>query len=74
MHFLIVLYIIISGLALAGGWFYLFYTLAKALRDLLLSVQDKPMEEQRTIIDSAFETWRGDNEQIDDVCMIGVRI
>lgn len=29
MHFLIVLYIIISGLALAGGWFYLFFTLAK---------------------------------------------
>ena len=47
---------------------------AKALRELLLSVQNKTMEEQHSIIDEAFEDWRGDNEQIDDVCMIGVRI
>ncbi len=47
---------------------------AKAFRDLLLSIQDKSMEEQKTIIDEAFETWRGNLEQIDDVCVIGVRV
>jgi serine phosphatase RsbU (regulator of sigma subunit)/Tfp pilus assembly protein PilF len=47
---------------------------AKAFRELLLSVQDQNMEEQKTIIDNAFETWRGNLEQIDDVCVIGVRI
>ncbi|TXB64798.1 tetratricopeptide repeat protein [Vicingus serpentipes] len=47
---------------------------AKAFRELLLSSQDSPMEEQRTIIDNAFENWRGNLEQIDDVCVIGVRI
>jgi serine phosphatase RsbU (regulator of sigma subunit)/Tfp pilus assembly protein PilF len=47
---------------------------AKAFRELLLSIQEKPMEEQKTIIDEAFEYWRGDLEQIDDVCVIGVRV
>jgi len=47
---------------------------AKAFRDLLLSIQDKAMEEQKKSIDEAFETWKGDLEQIDDVCVIGVRV
>ena len=42
-------------------------------KTLLLSIQDKSMEEQKNIIDKAFENWRGDLEQIDDVCVIGVR-
>lgn len=44
------------------------------LRKLLLSIQDKPMEKQRLLLDQSFESWRGDLEQIDDVCIIGVRI
>jgi serine phosphatase RsbU (regulator of sigma subunit) len=47
---------------------------AKAFRELLLSIQDKSMEEQKKTIDEAFEVWRGDLEQIDDVCVIGVRV
>ncbi|TXB64797.1 tetratricopeptide repeat protein [Vicingus serpentipes] len=47
---------------------------AKAFRELLLSIQETPMEEQKTKIDNAFENWRGNLEQIDDVCVIGVRI
>ena len=46
----------------------------RAFRDLLLSIQDKSMEEQKTKIEEVFETWRGSLEQIDDVCIIGVRI
>lgn len=46
----------------------------KEFRSLLLSIQDKPMEEQRRLIDEVFESWRGSLEQIDDVCVIGVRI
>ncbi len=42
-------------------------------KNLLLSVQDKSMEEQKTILDTTFETWRGTNEQIDDVCVVGIR-
>ena len=47
---------------------------SKAFRELLISIQEKTMEEQRILIDEAFETWKGNLEQIDDVCVIGVRI
>ncbi|MBL4593745.1 MAG: tetratricopeptide repeat protein [Flavobacteriales bacterium] len=47
---------------------------SNAFRELLLSIQDKAMEDQKTIIDDTFETWKGSLEQIDDVCVIGVRI
>ena len=47
---------------------------SKAFRELLLSIQDKPMEEQKTSIDDTFETWKSDLEQVDDVCVIGVRV
>jgi serine phosphatase RsbU (regulator of sigma subunit) len=47
---------------------------SRAFRELLLSIQDKAMEEQKTMIDEAFNSWKGDLEQIDDVCVIGVRI
>jgi serine phosphatase RsbU (regulator of sigma subunit)/Tfp pilus assembly protein PilF len=47
---------------------------AAAFRELLLSIQNKAMEEQKTIIDESFESWKGDLEQIDDVCVIGVKI
>ena len=48
--------------------------MAKAFRLLLLSIQDKRMEEQQLLIDEAFENWRGNLEQTDDVCVIGVRV
>jgi len=47
---------------------------AKSFKELIISIQDKEMEEQKLIINEVFETWKGDLEQIDDVCVIGVRI
>ena len=32
------------------------------------------MENQKLIIDQVFEEWKGKLEQIDDVCIIGVRV
>lgn len=46
----------------------------KAFRQLLLSIQNESITEQKKIIQSTFETWKGDREQIDDVCIMGVRI
>jgi ligand-binding sensor domain-containing protein/serine phosphatase RsbU (regulator of sigma subunit) len=43
-------------------------------KTVLLSIQDKSMEEQKNILNESFEDWRGPLEQIDDVCVIGVRI
>lgn len=47
---------------------------AASLKKLLLSLQDRSMDEQKTIIHQTFENWRGSLEQIDDVCIIGVKI
>ncbi len=41
---------------------------------LLLSIQEKSMTEQREILNDAIEKWRGELEQIDDICVIGVRV
>jgi len=46
----------------------------KKFIELLISIQDKTMDEQGQILDDAFEEWKGTLEQIDDVCVIGVRI
>ncbi len=43
-------------------------------KKLLLSVQAESMKNQKKVIEDAFEEWRGTNEQIDDVCVIGVRL
>ena len=45
-----------------------------AFRKLLLSINHLPMEEQKTYITDVFNNWKGDLEQIDDVCVIGVRV
>lgn len=47
---------------------------ASQMRELFLSIYNKSMEEQRKIIDASFEDWKGELEQVDDVCIIGVRI
>lgn len=44
------------------------------LRALLLSVSSLPMQEQKDILEETFETWRGSLEQVDDVCVMGVRV
>lgn len=46
----------------------------KRFRALLLSIQDKTMNAQKELLNTAFENWRGHLEQIDDVCVIGARI
>ncbi|MCB9360990.1 MAG: SpoIIE family protein phosphatase [Flavobacteriales bacterium] len=47
---------------------------AKAFKELLLSIVSKTMDEQKIILDNAFEAWKGDLEQIDDVCVIGFKL
>jgi len=43
-------------------------------KKLLLSICDLPMSQQKDRLDTAFEEWRGELEQLDDVCVIGVRV
>ena len=44
------------------------------LKALLLSIQNEAMEMQKELLDKAFENWKGPLEQVDDVCVIGIRI
>lgn len=47
---------------------------ASALKELLISIQNKNMSDQKQILDTTFEKWRGELEQVDDVCIIGVKL
>ncbi len=44
------------------------------MKKLFLSVQNETMEKQKELIEEAFMNWKGKLEQIDDVCVIGVRV
>jgi serine phosphatase RsbU (regulator of sigma subunit) len=46
----------------------------KNLKNLLLSISHLPMNEQEERLFEEFTRWKGENEQIDDVCIIGVRV
>lgn len=46
----------------------------KALRDLLLEVSNLDMKTQLRKLDDAFMEWKGEYEQLDDVCLFGVKI
>jgi serine phosphatase RsbU (regulator of sigma subunit) len=47
---------------------------AKHLQELLLSIAHEPMEIQKQKLNNVFDNWKGNLEQVDDVCLIGVRI
>lgn len=46
----------------------------KTLKNLFLSMYHKPLDTQKRQLEVEFEQWKGSFEQIDDVCIIGVRI
>ncbi|MCB9196351.1 MAG: SpoIIE family protein phosphatase, partial [Flavobacteriales bacterium] len=48
--------------------------MASKMKKLLLSIQDQPIQQHQQILDQTFEEYRGPHEQIDDVCIIGMRI
>ncbi len=43
-------------------------------RNLLYSVSDNPMQEQKSIIEKVFDEWKGEGKQVDDVLVIGIKI
>jgi serine phosphatase RsbU (regulator of sigma subunit) len=46
----------------------------KAFKQLLLANHHKPLPEQKRELDSGIELWKGHHEQVDDMCIIGVKI
>lgn len=47
---------------------------SKRFRELLLKIQEEPMEKQKMILAEKLNEWRGGIEQIDDILVIGLRI
>ncbi|MFN3916238.1 MAG: tetratricopeptide repeat protein [Flavobacteriales bacterium] len=47
---------------------------ASKLKELLLAIKGKSMEEQKKILEHTLDNWKGGIEQVDDVCVIGVRL
>lgn len=46
----------------------------KRIRDILKDNGQRPMDEICEAYDTAFESWKGDGKQTDDVLMIGIRL
>ncbi|MBL4714998.1 MAG: SpoIIE family protein phosphatase [Bacteroidia bacterium] len=48
--------------------------MSKRLKKFLFTIADQPMETQKELLLKEFDDWRQDTEQVDDVCVIGVKI
>ena len=48
--------------------------LFRRLKEYLLSIQSLPFNEQKTQLDTFFNLWKGEEEQVDDVLLIGIKV
>lgn len=46
----------------------------KKFKEELIKIHSQPMAEQKAHLIKYFENWKGNLEQVDDVCVIGIRI
>ena len=46
----------------------------KQLNDLLLANSAKTLNQQKEILNTTFENWKGKLEQVDDVCVIAIKL
>ncbi len=46
----------------------------KKLQKYIESIAHMSMSEQHDLLEEAFISWRGNHEQVDDVCVIGVKV
>ncbi len=48
--------------------------MSKKFKKLLLNIHNKPMKEQKYILKSEMEIWKGENAVLDDMLIIGVKM
>jgi serine phosphatase RsbU (regulator of sigma subunit) len=48
--------------------------LRKNFADLLVKIHQKPMKEQKDILEQTVDNWRGQQEQIDDILVLGLQV
>lgn len=47
---------------------------AKTLKEILIEIQEQSMSDQKDTLHKAIEEWRGNLEQVDDICVIGIKL
>lgn len=47
---------------------------SRALRNLLVSINNQPVIEQKNILDTTIEKWKNTYAQTDDICVMGIKI
>ncbi len=48
--------------------------MSKNFKNLLIKIYQEPMREQKNILDKTLRDWMGNNSQIDDILVLGVRV
>jgi len=48
--------------------------MVRQFKELFVQIAPKPMKEQQEILNSTFDNWKGHNDQIDDVTVLGIRV
>ena len=48
--------------------------MARKFKNLLFDIHQKPMEEQRQILNEKYEEWKNGYQQLDDILIIGTRL
>jgi hypothetical protein len=46
----------------------------KRFEELLLEISTKPMEDQKQLLHDRLHEWRGKNDQVDDILIIGIKV
>lgn len=44
------------------------------LKELIKEISDAPLSDQRQLLEHTFQSWKGKMEQVDDVCIIGIKV
>jgi serine phosphatase RsbU (regulator of sigma subunit) len=47
---------------------------ASNLKTLLININDKPLQDQKQTLEETIVTWQNNTEQIDDICIIGIKV
>lgn len=46
----------------------------RQVKELLISISNQSLQNQKEILSTNFNTWKGSLDQVDDVCLIGVKV
>ncbi|MCW3075730.1 MAG: hypothetical protein JWO32_339 [Bacteroidetes bacterium] len=68
------LYLFSDGYADQFGGNHAKKMMTKRFKDILIEINPMSMPEQKQYLADYFETWKGNNEQVDDILVIGIRL